>query len=81
MFNLAWVPSILLLALIYVTYVLIGGVIFWKLEGDLGGKDLSGLMKRKEAIFTTYSCLNQDGLVAVAQVSLTNVAGTKKWNN
>ncbi|XP_013865710.1 potassium channel subfamily K member 17 isoform X2 [Austrofundulus limnaeus] len=68
MFNLAWVPSILLLALIYVVYVLIGGVIFWKLEGDLGGKDVSGLLKRKEAIFTKYTCLNQDGLVAVAQV-------------
>lgn len=81
MFKLAWLPSILMLGVIYVVYVLIGGVIFWKLEGDLGQKDLSELWDRKQALLTTYSCLNQEGLEAVAQVRLTSVARTKKWDD
>ncbi|XP_059209542.1 uncharacterized protein kcnk17 [Centropristis striata] len=68
MFNLARVPSILMLGVVYVTYVLIGGVIFWKLEGELGKKDISILMQNKNRLLTTYTCLNQEGLEAVAQV-------------
>ncbi|XP_044022567.1 potassium channel subfamily K member 17-like [Siniperca chuatsi] len=68
MFNLARVPSILMLGVIYVAYVLIGGVVFWKLEGDLGQKDISLLLLNKEKLLTTYTCLNQEGLEAVAQV-------------
>ncbi|XP_014905316.1 potassium channel subfamily K member 17-like [Poecilia latipinna] len=68
MFNLARVPSILMLGLIYVAYVLVGGVIFWKLEGDLGRKDLSLLLLNKQRLLMTYSCLNQEGLEQVAQV-------------
>ncbi|XP_042356744.1 potassium channel subfamily K member 17 [Plectropomus leopardus] len=68
MFNLARVPSILMLGLVYVTYVLIGGVIFWKLEGDLGKKDISILLLNKKKVLTTYNCLNQEGLEEVAQV-------------
>ncbi|KAM4723528.1 potassium channel subfamily K member 17-like [Anableps anableps] len=68
MFNLARVPSILMLGFIYVAYVLIGGVIFWKLEGDLGRKDLTELLLNKQRLLMTYSCLNQDGLEEVAQV-------------
>ncbi|XP_019940437.2 potassium channel subfamily K member 17 [Paralichthys olivaceus] len=61
-------PSILLLGLVYLTYVLIGGVIFWNLEGDLGQKDMGLLLQSKERLLTTYTCLNQEGLEAVAQV-------------
>ncbi|XP_053290985.1 potassium channel subfamily K member 17 [Pleuronectes platessa] len=61
-------PSILLLGLLYVTYVLIGGVVFWKLEGGLGQKDLGLLLQSKERLLVTYTCLNQEGLEAVAQV-------------
>ncbi|XP_070698818.1 potassium channel subfamily K member 17 [Pempheris klunzingeri] len=68
MLNLAWVPSILMLGLVYVVYVLIGGVVFWKLEGDLGEKDISRLVVNKKRLLTTYTCLNQDGLEEVAQV-------------
>ncbi|XP_017287209.1 potassium channel subfamily K member 17 [Kryptolebias marmoratus] len=68
MLNMAWVPSILRIGLIYVAYVLIGGVIFWKLEGSLGQKDFTELLQRKQTLLTTYSCLNQEGLEAVAQV-------------
>ncbi|XP_069016558.1 potassium channel subfamily K member 16 [Embiotoca jacksoni] len=67
-FNLAWVPSILMLAVVYVTYVLIGGVVFWKLEGELGRKDSSALLMNKKKLLLTYTCLNQEGLEAVAQV-------------
>ncbi|CAK6962121.1 uncharacterized protein LOC128374986 [Scomber scombrus] len=68
MFNLAKVSSILMLGIFYVTYVLIGGVVFWKLEGHLGQKDISHLLLNKERLLKTYTCLNQEGLVAVAQV-------------
>ncbi|XP_029973515.1 potassium channel subfamily K member 17-like [Salarias fasciatus] len=66
--SLERVPSILLLGVVYVAYVLIGGVIFWKVEGDLGRKDLSQLLMNKNKLLTTYTCLNQEGLEAVAQV-------------
>ncbi|XP_071761891.1 potassium channel subfamily K member 17 [Centroberyx gerrardi] len=66
--NLARVPSILMLGVVYVAYVLIGGVIFWKLEGDLGKKDISRLLGNKRQLLMTYTCLNQEGLEAVAQV-------------
>ncbi|KAF7201038.1 potassium channel subfamily K member 17-like [Nothobranchius furzeri] len=68
MFHLARVPSILFISVVYVTYVLVGGVIFWKLEGDLGSKDLGAIMQSRQKLLSTYSCLNQDGLVALAKV-------------
>ncbi|XP_076605139.1 potassium channel subfamily K member 17-like [Chaetodon auriga] len=68
MLNLARVPSILMLGVVYVAYVLIGGVVFWKLEGDLGQKDISLLLLNKKKLLTAYTCLNQEGLEAVAQV-------------
>lgn len=67
------IPSILLLGFVYVAYVLIGGVVFWKLEGDLGQKDVSYLLEKKERLLSTYPCLNQAGLEAVAQVRNKNV--------
>ncbi|XP_029981756.1 potassium channel subfamily K member 17-like [Sphaeramia orbicularis] len=66
--NLARVPSILMLGVVYVFYVLIGGVVFWKLEGDLGRKDLSVLLTNKKQLLAKYTCLNQQGLEDVAGV-------------
>lgn len=68
MFNLARIPSILLLGVIYVAYVLIGGLVFWSLEGDLGRKDITLLHLNRNRLLTTYACLNQEGLEDVAQV-------------
>lgn len=68
-FSLARVPSILMLGLLYVVYVLIGGVVFWKLEGDLVQRDINVLLLNKQRLLTTYTCLNQGGLEEVAQVS------------
>lgn len=68
MFNLARVPSILMLGLIYMAYVLIGGLVFWKIEGDLVQKDISLLLLNKNRLLRKYTCLNQEGLEDVAQV-------------
>nr|XP_020464233.1 potassium channel subfamily K member 17-like [Monopterus albus] len=82
MFHLARVPSILMLGLVYMTYVLIGGVVFWKLEGDLGEKDISVLLQNKKNLLMTYPCLNQEGLDAVAQVlTAASKAGLSFKNN
>ncbi|XP_061896472.1 potassium channel subfamily K member 17-like [Entelurus aequoreus] len=67
-FHFARLPSIILLGLVYVFYVLIGGVVFWKLEGDLEQKDISVLLMRKQKLLSTYACLDQDSLEKVAQV-------------
>ncbi|XP_076026679.1 potassium channel subfamily K member 17-like [Genypterus blacodes] len=66
--NLARVPSILLLGAVYMAYVLAGGLIFWKLEGEMGKKDISRLLQNKQQLLVDYTCLNQKGLEAVAQV-------------
>lgn len=68
MLNLARVPSILLLGVVYVVYVLIGGVVFWKLEGDLEQQDIIRVQGKKQMLLVMYPCLNQEGLEAVAQV-------------
>lgn len=65
---MARVPSILLLGLVYVTYVLLGGVIFWKLEGDLGQMDVKQLLLKKQMLLSNYTCLDQEGLEALIQV-------------
>uniref|UniRef100_A0A3Q3JMP6 Potassium channel domain-containing protein n=1 Tax=Monopterus albus TaxID=43700 RepID=A0A3Q3JMP6_MONAL len=80
MFHLARVPSILMLGLVYMTYVLIGGVVFWKLEGDLGEKDISVLLQNKKNLLMTYPCLNQEGLDAVV-LTAASKAGLSFKNN
>ncbi|XP_028251861.1 potassium channel subfamily K member 17-like [Parambassis ranga] len=82
MLNLARVPSILLLGVVYVAYVLIGGVVFWKLEGDLEQQDISRVLVKKQRLLVTYPCLNQEGLEAVAQVvTEASKAGTSLRGN
>lgn len=79
-FSLARVPSILMLGLVYVAYVLIGGVIFWKLEGNLGRKDVSLLLLNKQMLLKKYTCLDQDGLEALVQVRHRNAEHTVSYN-
>ncbi|CAL8291522.1 potassium channel subfamily K member 17-like [Gadus morhua] len=67
-FALARVPSILLLGAVYGAYVLTGGVVFWKLEGNLGREDISAILARKQQVLKTYQCLNSDGMDAVIAV-------------
>lgn len=68
MFNLARVPSILLLGVVYMGYVLVGGVIFWQLEGPVGREDHVHILKQKEALLQKYTCLDHDSLIEVSTV-------------
>ncbi|KAK2843669.1 hypothetical protein Q7C36_011884 [Tachysurus vachellii] len=53
---------LLLLGAGYLTYVLIGGVIFWKLEGDQVMSDIAQLELKKKRYLQVYPCLGQHGL-------------------
>uniref|UniRef100_A0AAZ3NNW5 Potassium channel domain-containing protein n=1 Tax=Oncorhynchus tshawytscha TaxID=74940 RepID=A0AAZ3NNW5_ONCTS len=68
-FSLSRIPSILMLAVLYVAYVLIGGLIFWKLEGGLVRQEKARILEEKRSLLDTYPCLNQEALDAIAQVS------------
>ncbi|XP_053489868.1 potassium channel subfamily K member 17 [Ictalurus furcatus] len=61
-FNFVKFFSVLLLGVVYLTYVLIGGVIFWKLEGDQVMSDIARLEVKKEKMLQIYPCLGQSGL-------------------
>uniref|UniRef100_H2SMM2 Potassium channel, subfamily K, member 17 n=1 Tax=Takifugu rubripes TaxID=31033 RepID=H2SMM2_TAKRU len=65
--NLARIPSILLLGIIYVAYVLIGGLVFWSLEGDLGRKDISLLLLNRNRLTAVQLHL---GILMCSQVVL-----------
>ncbi|KAM6973244.1 potassium channel, subfamily K, member 16-like [Aplochiton taeniatus] len=62
------VPSILLLGLVYMAYVLIGGAVFWKLEGDVVQQDVSQLLEKQVQLLRGYPCIDQDGLEALAEM-------------
>lgn len=64
----ARVPSILILGALYATYVLVGGVVFWQLEGRLVQEDINRILAEKVRILNTYPCLEQEGLEAVSVV-------------
>lgn len=61
--------SLLLLGVGYLTYVLIGGVIFWKLEGDQVISDIAMLEVKKKKLLQVYPCLGQRGLEELGDVS------------
>ena len=65
----AKVPSILILGAVYVAYVLIGGVVFWKLEGRLVQEDISRILEGKIRLLNTFPCQKQEGLETVSAVS------------
>lgn len=69
MLRLARPPSILLLGVLYVAYVLAGGVVFWQLEGHLVQQHVGVLLSQKQRLLGTYACLDQGALEEVAQVS------------
>lgn len=69
MLRLARPPSILLLGVLYMAYVLVGGVVFWQLEGHLVQQHVDVLLHQKEQLLGTYACLDQGALEEVAQVS------------
>lgn len=75
MLRLVRPPSILLVGLLYVAYVLVGGVVFWQLEGHLVQQHVSVLLHQKQRLLSTYACLDQGALEEVAQVSRSPLAG------
>uniref|UniRef100_A0A4W5MH91 Potassium channel, subfamily K, member 17 n=1 Tax=Hucho hucho TaxID=62062 RepID=A0A4W5MH91_9TELE len=68
-FSLSRIPSILMLAVLYVAYVLIGGLIFWKLEGGLVRQNIARLLEEKSALLDTYPCLNQEAMDVIRDSS------------
>lgn len=68
-FNFAKFISVLLLGVGYLTYVLIGGIIFWKLEGDQVMSDIARLEVQKRTLLQVYPCLGQSGLLELGEVS------------
>ncbi|XP_048084251.1 potassium channel subfamily K member 17 [Alosa alosa] len=61
-------PSILLLGVVYVAYVLIGGAVFWKLEGELVEQNQVLLRKQKSRLLQRLTCLDIQGLEEVGQL-------------
>lgn len=61
--------SLLLLGVGYLAYVLIGGVIFWQLEGDQVLNDIAQLEIKKRNLLQIYPCLGQSGLEQLGEVS------------
>ncbi|KAI1895158.1 hypothetical protein AGOR_G00103420 [Albula goreensis] len=64
----AKLPSILLLGLIYVAYVLTGGAIFWKLEGGAVEEELRILRVEVDKLHKRFPCLRGDNIDAVAEI-------------
>lgn len=60
--------SILLLGTVYLSYVLIGGVIFWKLEGEQEQNQIVYLKERRNTLLQVYPCLSQGALEELAEV-------------
>lgn len=85
MLRLARPPSILLLGVLYVAYVLVGGVVFWQMEGHLVQQHVSVLLRQKQQLLDTYACLDQGALEEVAQVSRSpppgDNTGTLEWGS
>ncbi|XP_046712038.1 potassium channel subfamily K member 17 [Silurus meridionalis] len=69
-FHVVQFLSLLLLGAGYLTYVLIGGVIFWKLEGDLVSSEIAMLEVKKKTLLQIYPCLGQAGLEDMGEFML-----------
>lgn len=61
-------PSLLLLGVVYVAYVLIGGAVFWKLEGELVELNQIKLREEKSRVLQKFSCLDNQALEDLSQV-------------
>lgn len=64
----ARLPSVLFLGCIYIAYVLIGGLVFWKLEGWYVVQQIELLKEKRMKLLVKYPCLGQNGLRELAEV-------------
>ncbi|KAL1258011.1 hypothetical protein QQF64_011255 [Cirrhinus molitorella] len=55
--SVARFPSILFLGIIYVAYVLVGGLIFWKLEGWYVLQQIDLLKEKRMKLLEKYPCV------------------------
>ncbi|XP_026857267.2 potassium channel subfamily K member 17 [Electrophorus electricus] len=62
--------SVVLLGVVYMAYVLIGGVIFWKLEGDQMESQIALLKEERSILLQKYQCLDQNSLEELAELIL-----------
>ncbi|KAJ8341010.1 hypothetical protein SKAU_G00333010 [Synaphobranchus kaupii] len=61
-------PSILLLGLLYLVYVLTGGAVFWTLESGPMELELQSIREEVAKLQRQMPCLNQEAIVKVAEV-------------
>nr|XP_023649417.1 potassium channel subfamily K member 17-like [Paramormyrops kingsleyae] len=61
-------PSILLLGLVYMVYVLIGGVVFWKLEGSQVEENIAQLLEERDKLLRSIPCLDQQAIDTLTEV-------------
>lgn len=66
-------PSILLLGLVYMVYVLIGGVVFWKLEGSQVEENIAQLLEERDKLLNSIPCLDQQAIDTLTEVSTCSV--------
>ncbi|KAL4624255.1 potassium channel subfamily K member 17-like [Arapaima gigas] len=67
-FSSMRLPSLLLMGVVYVAYVLIGGVVFWKLEGSQMKDTIVNIEETRSRLLRNLSCVSQeafDNLTAV----------------
>uniref|UniRef100_A0A8C4RJS6 Potassium channel, subfamily K, member 17 n=1 Tax=Erpetoichthys calabaricus TaxID=27687 RepID=A0A8C4RJS6_ERPCA len=62
------IPSTVVLTLIYIVYVLAGGAIFWKLEGDVAYKSIAEMESKKVEVLSKFTCIDRDSMNGLAQV-------------
>ncbi|XP_066512444.1 potassium channel subfamily K member 17-like [Hoplias malabaricus] len=60
--------SLLVLGAVYLSYVLIGGVIFWKLEGEHVEEQIAALKEKRSTLLEVYPCMGQQGLEELAEL-------------
>ncbi|XP_018616715.2 potassium channel subfamily K member 17-like [Scleropages formosus] len=61
-------PSILLLGLLYVAYVLFGGFVFWKLEGSQMLDTMTSVEKVRISLMRRLPCVDQEAIDNLSQV-------------
>lgn len=64
----ARLPSVLFLGCVYIAYVLIGGLVFWKLEGWYVVQQIELLKEKRMKLLEKYPCLGQNGLREIAEM-------------
>uniref|UniRef100_W5LFX5 Potassium channel, subfamily K, member 17 n=1 Tax=Astyanax mexicanus TaxID=7994 RepID=W5LFX5_ASTMX len=79
--NLIRFLSLLLLGTVYLSYVLIGGVVFWKLEGEQVESQITILKEKRNTLFQVYPCLSQQGLEELAEIQAATKNGLSLKGN